>query len=364
MLILWCLSNYLIRKITKNEKAIFLINLCEALILLLFSYYCSINHIVYKEGFETVSSAYIMIFLGYYFKRTVPPIIKTKDALIMLGISFILLEGLYRFCRLMGWNSKINDYGEPLLLIMTSIAGFFVLYFASILINLKCPNKLLITIGRNTMSIVLIHFLAFKLVNILYVAIYDLPRYMIAAFPILYRKWSILYCIVGVALPVCLSIAYYRVKAFVVDKGKTYQLFIALLILCFYGGIVGFNIVNQNNLKYDLEYGYEWKSGYYDDGWLTDVSELMVYNRFNETKHLEIECYVIPEMDTIEVSICNEIGDLVYTKQLKGGSNIIELLVKQGESCYYFSFSNSFNPKQEGMNEDTRLLSVLVVSIN
>lgn len=360
--ILWCIINYLIKKITKNNQAIFAFHLCIASILLMFSYYCSMNHITYKEGFETVSAAYSMLFLGYYLKRSIPAITTAKNALFMFIISFILLECLFKFCGILNWNSKINDYGEPLLLLMTSTAGFFVIYAVSLWIDLKFSCKWLLIVGRNTMSIVLLHFLAFKFVNMIYVMSHNLPNYLIAAFPVLYPKWWLLYGIVGVGLPVCLSLLYQRGKV-VIRRNRIYQILAMSLVVCFCSLVVGYNIINKDNigLRHYDDYGYEWRDGHYDDGWLSDKSRIAVYNKRNETKYLILEYYTLSELDGVEVTVCDKSETVIYSDKLHEGNGIIRLPI-EGENIYSFAFSDSYNPAKEGMNEDMRDLTILIVS--
>lgn len=360
--ILWCFMNYLIRRITKNNQAIFGFHLCVSSILLMFSYYCSMNHITYKEGFETVSAAYVMLFLGYYFKRLIPTIKTGKTALLIFIISFILLEGMYKFCGMLGWNSKINDYGEPLLLVMTSVAGFFVIYVVSSWIDLKFSCKGLLTVGRNTMSIVLLHFLAFKIVNMIYVTCHGLPNYLIAAFPVLYPKWWFLYGMVGVGLPVCLSLLYQKGKV-VIKRSRVCHFFVMILIVCFCICIVGFNIINKENinLRYYDDYGYEWRDGHYDDGWMSDRSTIAVYNKLNETKYLILEYYILPKLDGIEVTVCNKSEKVIYTDKLHEGNGTIKIPI-EGDDTYSFTFSDFYNPSKDGVSEDMRNLTILIVS--
>lgn len=362
--ILWCLTNVLVRKFIKSGQAVFAFHLCISCVLLMFSYYCSLNHITYREGFHTVSAAYSMIFLGYYLRRTVPAITKARHALIVFVVSFLVLECLYRFCTRMGWHSKIDDYSEPLLLIMTSAAGFFVIYAAAVWIDLRFPSNWLLVVGRNTMSIVLLHFLAFKPVNMLYVAVHNLPRYLTAAFPVLDPKWWFLYGAVGVGGPVWLSLLYRKGKV-IVKQNRVCRIPAAASGVLICSLLAGFNIVNQDNIKmrYYGDYGYEWKSGYYGDGWLTDQSEMIVYNKLDETKYLTLEYFVIPELDGIEVTVYDEQEEVVYTSGLGEGNGTIALPVTGGGYEYRFEFDHSICPATEGMNEDTRNLTILIVSV-
>lgn len=72
-------------------------------------------------------------------------------------------------------------------------------------------------IGRNTMPILLFHFLAFKLVNYIGTLYYSHPAFVTAGFPASYHSWTwtLVYTLVGVALPLMASRSYSRIKDFV-----------------------------------------------------------------------------------------------------------------------------------------------------
>lgn len=74
-------------------------------------------------------------------------------------------------------------------------------------------------IGKRTLSIVEMHFLAFKLVALVVTYVYGLPRFCIAAFPNLYGDrglWWIAYTIVGVAIPILVRLIYEKIRGIVV----------------------------------------------------------------------------------------------------------------------------------------------------
>ena len=61
------------------------------------------------------------------------------------------------------------------------------------------------------MSIVILHFLSFKIVEFIIINLYDLPNFCLATFPQLYGNigiWWIAYTVVGIAIPIILSISY------------------------------------------------------------------------------------------------------------------------------------------------------------
>lgn len=69
-------------------------------------------------------------------------------------------------------------------------------------------KKILIMVGQRTMAVLEMHFLAFKLVAVVVVHVYSLPKYCIAAFPNLWgtKGWWGAYTIVGVAIPIIIKL--------------------------------------------------------------------------------------------------------------------------------------------------------------
>lgn len=116
----------------------------------------------------------------------------------------ILIAVLYMGTPSMGVSA--TKFSSPLLLALSGVAGFSLVYNISALLN-RVPklNKILGFIGENTLYVLLFHLLAFKLVSMLKVAVYHLPWEMIGGHPYVHNdkgEWFwILYTIVGVGLP-------------------------------------------------------------------------------------------------------------------------------------------------------------------
>lgn len=64
----------------------------------------------------------------------------------------------------------------------------------------------LIYIGKNSLPILVMHQISFKIVTYIQVSVYKEPAYMLASFPVLYTDngWWIIYSIVGVCVPLIL----------------------------------------------------------------------------------------------------------------------------------------------------------------
>lgn len=83
----------------------------------------------------------------------------------------------------------------------------------SYLINKILKNKK----GKNTIYILFLHFLAFKLITYIQLRIYNLPNYSLASFPTLYinNGWWILYFLAGIIIPmiICKTLKYCKERA-------------------------------------------------------------------------------------------------------------------------------------------------------
>lgn len=94
-------------------------------------------------------------------------------------------------------------------LLIASLTGWFLIYDISNRIkNNYCMSQLLCCIGKHSLSIVILHFLSFKIVNYIGICINKEPHYLLAAFPVLYtdKLWWILYTMVGIGIPIVVTV--------------------------------------------------------------------------------------------------------------------------------------------------------------
>lgn len=84
-------------------------------------------------------------------------------------------------------------------------------------------NRFLVFVSSNTLQILALHFLCFKLVTYFIIVVKELPINCLASFPVLYKNsgaWWILYSCVGVLLPLVFCIVRNRIKALVFLPGR------------------------------------------------------------------------------------------------------------------------------------------------
>lgn len=75
-------------------------------------------------------------------------------------------------------------------------------------------NKYLIQIGKCSLEIMALHFLAFKIVSLIIIIIYRLPVTRLSDYPVIETGglWWICYTLVGVCVPVILKLAAVRLQ--------------------------------------------------------------------------------------------------------------------------------------------------------
>lgn len=107
-----------------------------------------------------------------------------------------------------------NDIVNPLFFIIGSLAGYLMVFCLSRIICIYSVEKIFTYIGKHTLSILFLHFLAFKPVTVWQVSLFGLPKYMRASFPVLYTDfyWVILYMVCGLGIPLGLQFIFNRIK--------------------------------------------------------------------------------------------------------------------------------------------------------
>lgn len=128
---------------------------------------------------------------------------------------FVLLAG----AAAAGYRVNVGGmvYGNPLLFLLFTCAGcYMVLTLSHRLASSECTLcRWLDRLGRNTLTVMMLHLLAFKLVNLLEIDLYGYPiRYLAfhPVIPIRIAYWWIPYTIVGIVLPLVAAWLYDRIS--------------------------------------------------------------------------------------------------------------------------------------------------------
>lgn len=167
-------------------------------------------------GVNRILSCYVLFYIGIVLKSlSVPKEEENKISFYSsLTVSFLILL----FSNRVGSIAlDENHYKNPIFLLIVSICGWIMLYdIAQILKKSERISEVLICCGQNSMAVVVLHFLCFKVVSLMGVVFYKQPvGCYIAAFPVLYENemWWTAYLLAGIIIPVVLSMFWKRIKA-------------------------------------------------------------------------------------------------------------------------------------------------------
>lgn len=204
--VLYCLIDLLLKfKLNKNKALI--VQAAVSVIFLLIGYSLSATG-KSLAGYARVFSCYILFYLGHIFKLF--NISNIGNSMKKHVFTFLICMAILLYMdRLGSIDLGANSYGNPLYLLIVSCVGWQFLYeMAEIIKQREKVKDFWVKIGQNTLAVIILHFLCFKIVNVVEVIIYRKPSFLIAAFPTLYTNngWWIIYIFVGLFIPVALSI--------------------------------------------------------------------------------------------------------------------------------------------------------------
>lgn len=130
--------------------------------------------------------------------------------IVILGICFLFLGILMTFGRI---SIASNIITNPIYYIIVSVLGWYFVWSLSKLIGLCNLKKLFLLCGNKTIPILALHTLAFKLVTLIqYLVSTEKDFVVLALFPVFKNNllWSSLYALVGVGIPLLLSLIFGR----------------------------------------------------------------------------------------------------------------------------------------------------------
>ena len=157
---------------------------------------------------------YSVFGLGLLCRRRGPPRRTVPVRAGLAAAAFALLLAMLPFGSV---GLAGNQYPNWLFLLVASAAGWVLVYECAQLAAALLPRlaAVLAALGRATMPVVILHFLAFKLVTALGLLALGGEGYLLAAFPTLYSggAWWLAYTAAGLALPLLAYQPYRLAKA-------------------------------------------------------------------------------------------------------------------------------------------------------
>lgn len=181
-----------------------------ALVLLLCGWCLSINGISLR-GISNVFTVYILFYIGNVFKFC--SLMKKhtiKVEIIEVTISLVTLLWGYSNGYISISNNIIKN---PLFFLAMSIAGWMLIYRLSGFIK-NSDSHFFIACGKSSLWILVLHFLSFKIVSAIGIALLGLDWINLASFPIRFYNgyWWIAYSVVGIVIPIFIHRTYIRFR--------------------------------------------------------------------------------------------------------------------------------------------------------
>lgn len=106
------------------------------------------------------------------------------------------------------WQGSMLDCKWELIIpyMFTALCGTLMVFGISRYL-LGRGERFLLYVGNNTLQILTWHFLSFKIISLLIIAIYHLPIEHLAEFPVIeqyaYQGWWVVYMVIGIGTPIC-----------------------------------------------------------------------------------------------------------------------------------------------------------------
>lgn len=169
-----------------------------SLIMLTIGYYFSLNEIHMAKNIEVVFSVFVIYYLGYIAKH-----IKIKESM-QIPLCILSVGVLFYISKYGSISIAFNKYFSPLILIIASISGSkLVIGISKLIEKTKYLSNVLQYIGKNTLPIMFLHLLCFKLVTYVQILRYKQDIDTLKSYPVFISTngWWVIYSVVGIVLP-------------------------------------------------------------------------------------------------------------------------------------------------------------------
>lgn len=205
--VIFCFLSYLIEKIFHDNKE-YIRALC---IIILFV----IANLATKYGFniQRFNNSLTMVsiyYMGYMFRRYEVYINTENIYLAIISVILLFTSSIYGSVAVGN-----NEYLSPDFLIFCAGLGVYLnIYISKLIIKRNIFNNIFTYIGKNTIPIMALQFLSFKVIALLQIKIYSLPNIMLAKFPVIdgSHGWFIMYTLAGVFLPLAVHYIWVKIK--------------------------------------------------------------------------------------------------------------------------------------------------------
>ena len=131
------------------------------------------------------------------------------------GISMLFL-GLLYFMTDFGFYGRLQPASinkeSVVMLLLIALIGCGMIYALAKVLDMTLVGRIMAIVGDYSFSIMLLHFLSFKLINWIQCLVYDFPFDTISDFPFIKYDnilWFLLYVVAGTSLPIVASLSYH-----------------------------------------------------------------------------------------------------------------------------------------------------------
>ena len=213
VLIIYAIVDLILSRLV-NENTQRIIKGILGIILLLIGYYCCLKGLMLK-GLSRVLSVYVLIYIGENLRNISRRITGIESSLYKEILMVVLSAGMLLVAQSYGnIDLSSNSIENPIFFLTVSLLGWFLLYgISALLLRTKCIAVNAISyISVHSVSIIALHFLCFKLINVIVVFMTGQEKYMIASFPVLMYSgvWWLAYTVVGICIPLALNFVFWR----------------------------------------------------------------------------------------------------------------------------------------------------------
>ncbi|MCI7442941.1 MAG: acyltransferase family protein [Clostridium sp.] len=207
--IIFVLTGNIIVKLVKNNQDI-VIGIISFIYFIIGAILSILNFSLPKR-LHLIFIPIFFIYLGYLYRKCEEKI--KYNVAIFIPFIIILFMLTYKNIKV---EMSANSYSNILMFIVGALLGIYCTFYISKLISGKCNymKKFTIYAGKNTIIIMALHMLCFKIINLLQVILYKKSYDLISSWPILYSNggWWILYTIIGVLIPLIINYLLYKIS--------------------------------------------------------------------------------------------------------------------------------------------------------
>lgn len=170
----------------------------------------NIQKILFLEDISIIIYSAVFFILGKIFKTYSN--VRIYDYKYFIISFFIIILSVSHYKEL----SMFCGYNKVIPFSITAISGIYMALYISKLVNNTKIKNLMYYIGKNTLIILSLHFLTFKLVSLLQIVIYHLPIKHLAEYPTIENSNSffwIIYSLAGITIPLLIHYIYDKIKS-------------------------------------------------------------------------------------------------------------------------------------------------------